>query len=117
VSRIKDQLQLTTMVASAIALTSCNAQRDEWGGPTAVCTDAQGARIADSACGRSGGTYVGGSHGGRWVYLNRGNTVPAEGDRVIGGSYAPSPGVHYAPASSIARGGFGSSAHFGGVGG
>ena len=81
---------------------------------TAVCTDQQGRRVEDRNC-DTRTAYAGGTHYG-WYYLGRGSYVPGIGGYARGGSYAAPAGSHFTragvSAASIARGGFGSSAHF-----
>lgn len=81
------------------------------GNDVAVCRDAAGRRIGDDAC----RTHTGGG----WYYIGRGGYIPAAGGVVGGGSPYPAAGHRYALASTVTRGGFGSTveAHGGGEGG
>ena len=104
-----NSLRLATVLGVAAALCACDRT------PTRVCVDGSGQRGLDSQCPGSGS---GGAAGGyRWYYSRGG--VPV-GAYVNGGSYAPEPGVSYAPApvEGISRGGFGGTAEgLGGEGG
>ena len=119
-----DRSSLAVVLAVAGAMSGCDRQDRGWEaatGPTRVCADAQGRRVSDDQCAthREGG----GVSPFLWYYLgtlNRGSGVPPVGGALTGGSYRPAAGVSYAaaPASGIARGGFGATARsFGGVGG
>jgi hypothetical protein len=95
------------MAAAAAALHGCD-QNDSgsWQASTAtrVCVDSAGRRLEDDSCDRSAG------HGGGFVYVSAGRTVPQVGSTVIGGSPTPEAGVTYTDAAhsfSVARGGFG----------
>lgn len=115
----KPDLRITTAVASALALVACGQsfnQDDGWTAAenTAVCTDRQGQRVEDRNCSQQSRQ----AHPNMflWYYLMRGGSVPPYGERVAGGSYARPAGASFtsssASAATIARGGFGSSAHF-----
>jgi hypothetical protein len=120
-----DGASLTVALAVAGALSGCDQHQDNgWqasSGPTRVCVDQQGHRVADDQCAPQ--HQGGGVSPFLWYYLgtlNRSTGVPGYGGVVTGGAFTPSPGVRYgaAPASGIARGGFGGTASsFGGVGG
>lgn len=117
----KLSLPFVAAVSGALLLGACEQSDDQaWqaSGPTRICTDRAGARVADNQCavrphGAGGNAFL-------WYYLGtlgRRSYVPAYGGRVSGGSYSPAAGVSYRAPVSIARGGFGESAHaFGGVG-
>ncbi|HEY0311493.1 MAG TPA: hypothetical protein VGC56_03265 [Allosphingosinicella sp.] len=115
----KGELRITTAVSAALLAAGCGPKFDAKNGwtaaeNTAVCTDPQGKRVDDSYCDRRT-AYAGGTHYA-WYYLGRGGYVPAMGGWARGGSYAAPAGSHFTrsgvSAASIARGGFGSSAHF-----
>ena len=110
------ELKITTAVSAALALAGCQRQfnpNDGWTSAenTALCTDAQGHRVPDAQC--DTGYHGGGAH---WYYVPRGVFVPPYGEPVRGGSYEAPHGISYTRSSAsvetIARGGFGSSAHF-----
>jgi hypothetical protein len=115
----KGELRITTAVSAALLAAGCGPKFDAKNGwtaaeNTAVCTDQQGRRVDDRYCDRNG-VYAGGHHYG-WYYIPRGAFVPGIGMGARGGSYAAPAGSHWArssvSAAHIARGGFGSSAHF-----
>ena len=118
-----DHLTLATVLAVASAMVAgCDDHNtnNDWqasNGPTRVCVDKDGKRVADDQCApvRTGGGGFG-ANPFLWYYLgtlNRGYGVPGYGGFVGGGSYQPAAGVSYgaAPAAGIARGGFGGTAH------
>ena len=124
---MKVELKITTGVAAALLASGCGHQDNGWTAEqnTAVCTDKQGQRVADSNCEHR--TYGGGvGNAFLWYYMARSSAVPYYGEPVRGGSYNRAPGTSYfrAPAGSamsrsaaVSRGGFGSSARsFGGAG-
>ena len=104
-------LPITSAVAAALLATCCSRSPDIAEQDVRVCRDAQGRRVADRNC--SGGGGSGGGHG--WYYLGRGSAVARVGERVSGGSIAPSYGRSYSPASSatVTRGGLGLSGRSG----
>ena len=115
----KGELRITTAVSAALLAAGCGPKFDAKNGwtaaeNTAVCTDQQGRRVEDRNC-DTRTAYAGGPHYG-WYYLGRGSYVPGIGGWARGGSYAAPAGSHFTragvSAASIARGGFGSSAHF-----
>jgi hypothetical protein len=119
--------KLTTALAATLLAAGCNRQPRDNGWTTAqdtaVCTDAQGRRVADANCRRTGYAHGGGAFA--WYFLGRNARLPYLGERVGGGSFARSPGARYAfaPASTavtrsgaVSRGGFGSAARFFGGG-
>jgi hypothetical protein len=85
------RFSLIVVTSTAMMLGGCGASRNAQG----QCVDASGRVMPDSYC-RSGAT------GSRYLY---GGSV--SNGRVLGGSASP-------PASSVSRGGFGSSGSFGG---
>lgn len=118
------ELRITTGVAAALLASACSSQADDNGWTadrdTAVCVDKQGMRVPDNQCPQQRHA-VATSFGSPflWYYLGRNAALPYYGDRVTGGSYAPtvgrtyfrSPGVtSMTRATAIARGGFGASA-------
>lgn len=102
-------LPITSAVAAALLATGCSRSPDTADSDVRVCRDTQGRRVEDHNC-RSGGS---GAHG--WYYLGRGSAVARVGERVSGGSIAPSYGHSYSPASSanVTRGGLGLSGRSG----
>jgi hypothetical protein len=114
----KGELRITTAVSAALLAAGCGTKSNPNNGwtaaeNTAVCTDQQGKRVDDRNC-DTRTAYAGGPHYG-WYYLGRGGYVPGIGGYARGGSYAAPAGSHFTragvSAASIARGGFGSSAH------
>jgi hypothetical protein len=104
-----DSIRLTAVMAAAAAvLNGCDQNESgAWQASTAtrVCVDDAGRRVEDDRCDRG----VGG-HGGGFVYVRAGRTVPKVGSAVDGGSSAPEAGVVYSDAAhsfAVARGGFG----------
>ncbi len=116
--KVKSFKLTAVMAASAAVLSGCDRNDSgSWQASTSTrtCVDAQGVRVADDRC-----TSGGGGHGYGFYYLGAGRTVPAEGERAVGGTSAPVPGVAYSDASrsfSIARGGFGGTGEAAGGGG
>jgi hypothetical protein len=99
--KVLPALPFVSAMATAMLLTACDNPNRGWttGGPTKTCIDNAGRRLLDQSC-------RGGRSGSHWYYYGSGGSIPAVGDRVSGGSYAPSPGVTY-EASGVARRGFG----------
>ncbi|MGA1852937.1 hypothetical protein [Sphingobium yanoikuyae] len=97
-------LPITSAMAAALLATGCSRSPDTADRDVRVCRDAQGRRVEDRNCSWGGS---GGGHG--WYYLGRGSAVARVGERVGGGSIAPSYGHSYSPASSanVTRGGLG----------
>ena len=119
------QLTITTGVAAALLAGGCGQQSADNGWTadrdTAVCVDKQGKRVPDGQCPQQRVASTGhiGASPFLWYYLGRMSSVPYYGERVGGGSFAPSAGHSYfrAPSSTamsrssaISRGGFGASA-------
>jgi hypothetical protein len=116
----KSELRITTAVSAALLAAGCGPKFDAKNGwnaaeNTAVCTDEQGRRVDDRNCNRNY-AYGGGYHHYGWYYMPRGAFIPPIGAAARGGSYSAPVGSHWArssvSAAHIARGGFGSSAHF-----
>lgn len=124
-------LTITVGVAAALMTGACNSQPQDNGWTadkdTAICVDKAGNRVPDAQCPQQRHATAG-SFGSPflWYFLGRQSAVPYYGERVFGGSYAPTVGRNYfrapagsarvAPAgftrgASVSRGGFGSSAH------
>ena len=130
------ELTITVGVAAALMTGACSKPQDNgWTADrdTAICVDKQGNRVPDGQCPQQRvATTTGFGSPFLWYYLGQRSAVPYYGERVFGGSYAPTVGRSYygapagsartAPAgfsrsASVSRGGFGSSAHgFGGAG-
>lgn len=123
-------LKLTTALAAALLAGGCDRQPKDNGWTTAqntaICTDAQGRRVADGNC-RATQAHHGGVGVGAfaWYFLGRNARLPYLGERASGGSFESSPAARYAfaPASTavtrsaaISRGGFGSAGRFFGGG-
>ncbi|MGR6330713.1 hypothetical protein ACU5AX_16755 [Sphingomonas sp. XXL09] len=122
-------LKLTTALAAALLAGGCDRQPKDNGWTTAqdtaICTDAQGNRVADARCRRTAYAHGGAGNAFAWYFLGRNARLPYLGERASGGSFARSPSARYAfaPASSavtrsaaISRGGFGSAGRFFGGG-
>ena len=130
-------LKITTGVAAALLAAGCGQQQEQDNGwtaaqDTAVCVDKQGQRVPDDKCPQQRHAATSSfASPFLWYYLGRSAALPYYGDRVGGGSYAPTAGHSYfrAPAGTavtraaavrsgaISRGGFGASARgFGGAG-
>lgn len=135
--RKRPQLYLTSAMAAALlSLPACTSPKNEWeevkaDQDTAICTNAEGVRVADSNCANPTRAHSGPGIGSAFLlyYLGRNMRVPFLGDRVQEtnrpgqGSFVPRQGASYAraPATSnitrsqaVSRGGLGArSSYFG----
>jgi hypothetical protein len=103
--RSRNVVLTTTLVAAAAIGSGCSRPDQK------RCVSQDGTVVRDEECERiDRGSFgaVGAYAAYRWYYGGRGGHTP--GALVSGGSYTPTPGKSYVPASSISRGGFGSSA-------
>jgi hypothetical protein len=106
-----DGARLAGVVAAASAVLAGCDQNNGWQGSSnaaRVCVDRDNHRVPEAQCAEA---RPGGSNPFLWYYIGRLSSggVPGYGGYVGGGSFSPVRGVSYgsAPASGIARGGFG----------
>jgi hypothetical protein len=106
-----DGARLAGVLAAASAVLAGCDQNNGWQGSSnaaRVCVDRENNRVPEAQC---AAVHPGGVNPFFWYYVGRmaSGGVPGYGGHVGGGSFSPMSGVSYgaAPASGIARGGFG----------
>ncbi|MFC7378811.1 hypothetical protein [Brevundimonas sp. GCM10030266] len=77
-------LSFATGVAAALSITACQQQPAQQQASTRICTDADGKRIPDENCHRSGG---GAGSAALWYFGAAALARTAYGQRASGGSY------------------------------
>lgn len=106
------EIGFVAIVASA-ALSGCN-QEQAYHRDWQQCVDQNNVVVEDRLCDQPVNPGVGyPSHYYHWLYTPRPYYT---GDTIFGGSPTPRQNMEVARSSSAVRGGFGSSAHFGGGG-
>jgi hypothetical protein len=106
------EIGFVAIVASA-ALSGCNSEQAyhrDW----QQCVDKNNVVVEDRLCDQPAGSGAGyPGHYYHWLYTPHPYYA---GSTILGGSLTPRPNMAVARSSNAARGGFGSSAHFGGGG-